>query len=146
MEIERKFLVREIPKDLDRYPHTDLVQGYLLFSPVVRVRKDGDRYYLTVKGGGMMVREEYEVPIDEKGFLILAAKCEGRLIEKTRYRIPYKVWTIELDVFHGFKEGLVLAEVEFASEEEARSFEGPDWFSDDVTFDGRYHNSKMARE
>ncbi len=144
MEIERKFLISGLPADLDAYPHTELEQAYLSPSPVVRVRKDGRNHTLTYKGSGMMAREEYNLPLNKKAYLHLLEKHDGRILTKTRYRIPYGPYTIELDLFHGVYEGLVIAEVEFPSVEEAEAFEPPEWFSKEVTYDKRYHNANLA--
>ena len=145
LEIERKFLVKTLPADLSVFPCRHIEQGYLNTSPVVRVRRDQDTFYLTYKGGGMMSREEYNLPLDAASYAHLIKKADGNIITKKRYELPYGQWTIELDIFEGRFEGLVLAEVEFAGEEEALSFTAPEWFGEDVTFDGRYHNSSMSR-
>ena len=70
---------------------------------------------------------------------------DGNIITKRRYLIPFHAYTIELDVFEGLFEGIVVAEVEFPSIEEAESFAAPEWIGEDVTYDGRYHNSAMSR-
>lgn len=145
MEIERKFLIKELPKNLETYPCRHLEQGYLSTAPVVRVRKDNDKYELTYKGKGAMVREEYNLPLTAESFEHLKQKIDGRLIVKKRYMIPYGELTIELDVFEGDLAPLTLAEVEFPSEEEATAFEAPDWFAEDVTFSKLYHNSYLSQ-
>lgn len=61
MEIEKKFLPGNLPEDLNQYTHHKIEQAYLNTSPVVRIRKQDDEYYLTYKGGGMMAREEYNL-------------------------------------------------------------------------------------
>ena len=143
MEIERKFLVKKLPDHLEQYPHSHITQGYLNRAPVVRVREDGDTYTLTYKGDGLMAREEYNLPLTEEAFRHLIKKADGRIIEKTRYRIPFSEYLIELDLFEGDLSPLILAEVEFESIEKARAFHGPDWFGNDVTEDPSYHNSNM---
>lgn len=145
MEIERKYLISHLPEQLEQYPHRQLEQGYLSTSPVVRVRKDNDKYELTYKSKGMMVREEYNLPLTKESYEHLRTKIDGRLIIKKRYCIPYANYTIELDVFEGELAPLVLAEVEFSTEEEANSFLPPDWFSEDVTFSPLYHNSFLSQ-
>ena len=146
MEIERKFLIKNLPADLDSYPHTDMEQAYLCTAPVVRVRRDGDSYYMTYKGGGMMIREEYNLPLDKNSYLHLRRKADGIIITKVRYRIPLEDGlTAELDVFSGAMEGLILAEVEFPTKEMAESYQPPAWFGEDVTMDPRYHNSSMSK-
>lgn len=145
MEIERKYLIKELPKNLDNYMHRHLEQGYLCTSPVVRVRRDDDRYELTYKGKGMMVREEYNLVLTKDAYEHLKKKVDGRIISKKRYLIPYQNYTIELDIFENDLAPLVLAEVEFETEEDANSFVPPEWFLKDVTFDSRYHNSNLSR-
>lgn len=144
MEIERKFLVNNLPEDLEQYPSTMIEQGYLNGDPVIRVRRDGDQYYMTYKGHGFIAREEYNLPLTENAYRHLLPKADGRIITKRRYRIPFGKYLIELDLFQGAFEGLVLAEVEFDSLEEADAFLPPAWFSEDVSRDPRYHNSVMA--
>lgn len=147
MEIERKFLVSELPKDLSIYKCRIIEQGYLSTNPVVRVRKDNDEYYLTYKGSGMMAREEYNLPLTKDSYEHLLAKADGNIITKHRYEIPDgNGYTIDLDIFDGVFEGTVLAEVEFESIEAANSYTAPDWFSTDVTDNKDYHNSNMSRK
>lgn len=146
MEIERKYLVNELPADLDSYPHRTIEQGYLCTAPVVRVRRDADEYILTYKSKGLMVREEYNLPLTEESYRHLCAKTDGRLICKERYCIPYnEELTIELDIFKGDLAPLILAEVEFETEEDANTFTPPEWFGEDVTFSSIYHNSTLSQ-
>lgn len=145
MEIERKFLLKQLPENLSAYPYRQLEQGYLSTNPVVRIRKDDDRYELTYKGKGAMVREEYNLPLTQSSYEHLREKIDGRLIVKKRYLIPFGDYTIELDVFEGDLAPLTLAEVEFPSEEEANQFTPPDWFAEDVTFSKLYHNSYLSQ-
>lgn len=145
MEIERKFLIHTLPENLDTYPHKQIAQGYINREPVVRIRRSDDQYILTCKGQGLMVREEFELPLTKEAFNHMKPKTDGIFIEKTRYLIPYnEKWTIELDVFHGELAPLVLAEVEFKSVEEADSFMPPAWFGEDVTNSPKYHNSNLS--
>ena len=149
MEIEKKFIPATLPKDFDKfeYKHLELEQAYLNTSPVVRIRKEDDSYYLTYKGGGMMAREEYNLPLNKKSYYHLLEKADGNVISKTRYIIPINdgKLTAELDVFHGKFQGLLLVEVEFSSVEEADAFQKPDWFGDEVTYDRHYHNSYLSK-
>ena len=145
MEIERKYLLKKLPDDLDTYCHRHLEQGYLCTAPVVRIRKDDDRYELTYKSGGMMVRQEYNLLLTKDSYEHLKKKIDGRLISKKRYMIPYKKYMIELDVFENDLAPLVLAEVEFETEEEANTFTPPEWFGKDVTFSKAYHNSVLSQ-
>ena len=145
MELERKYLLKKMPDNLDTYRHRHLEQGYLCTAPVVRIRKDDDRYELTYKSGGMMVRQEYNLLLTKDSYEHLKNKVDGRLITKKRYMIPYEKYMIELDVFENDLAPLVLAEVEFETEEEANSFTPPEWFGKDVTFSKAYHNSVLSQ-
>ena len=144
MEIERKFLIKDLPKDLTSYPCSQIEQAYLNENPVLRIRRKDDDYILTYKSKGMMAREESEFPLSKEAYEHLRTKADGKIISKTRYFIPLAPHTIELDVFQGDMEPLIMAEVEFASIEEANVFLPPDWFGQDVTMDRRYHNVNMA--
>jgi len=145
MEIERKFLIPALPDNLDSFPFQTLEQAYLCTDPVVRIRKSDDSYTLTYKSKGLMSREEYNLPLTAESYEHLKEKADGNVIRKRRYRIPFSSrLTIELDIFEPPFSGLVLAEVEFDSEEEANSFLPPDWFGEDVTWSSRYHNSTLS--
>ena len=145
MEIERKYLIKKLPEDLAQYPHMEMEQAYLCTEPVVRVRKEGEDYVLTYKSKGLMVREEYNLPLDEASYQHLLTKIDGRLIRKKRYMIPLNdSLTIELDVFEDDLAPLLLAEVEFPDEASALSFTPPEWFGTDVTFSSEYHNSTLS--
>ena len=144
MEIEKKFLINKMPDNLESFVHSEIEQAYLCAAPVIRVRKKDEDYILTYKSRGMMIRQEEEFQLDKEAYLHLLKKADGRVITKTRYFIPYENWTIELDVFHGEMEPLVMAEVEFETEAEIAGFVPPKWFGADVTFDPRYHNVNMA--
>ncbi len=146
MEIERKFLIKKLPDNLTSYKARKIEQAYLCTDPVVRVRRDNDDYYLTYKSKGMIVREEYNLPLTKEAYGHLLAKADGNIITKTRYEIPEKDnLTIELDVFEGKFDGLLLAEVEFSSEEEALGYIPPEWFGEDVSNSTKYHNSTLSR-
>ena len=145
MEIERKYLLRQLPEHLETYPSHRIEQGYLCTAPVVRIRRQDEEYWLTYKSKGLMVREEYNLPLTREAYLHLRPKTDGILICKTRYLIPLgDGLTAELDVFHDDYEGLFLVEVEFPSEEAAEAFLPPEWFGEDVTFSSAYHNSTLS--
>ncbi len=145
MEIERKYLINELPSNLDQYPVRIIEQGYLNTDPVVRIRKDNDLYELTYKSKGLMARQEINLPLTEASYQHLLTKIDGHLISKKRYMIPFKSYTIELDVFKGIHAPLILAEVEFPTIDEANSFVPPTWFGADVTFSTEYHNSRLSQ-
>lgn len=146
-EIERKFLVREMPAGLANLPHAEISQGYLVSLDdglQVRLRKTGERYSLTYKRGSGNVREEREVELTTEQFGVLWPATEGKRLVKTRYEIPFGERVVEIDVYHDRHEGLIVAEVEFDEEEAARKFQPPDWLGDDVTGDPRYSNQLLA--
>lgn len=147
MEIERKFLIQKLPEAFHTFPFRTLEQGYLNTDPVIRIRKDNEKYELTYKSKGLMTREEYNLPLTEEAYLHLLPKIDGRLIRKKRYRIPLEESSliIELDIFEGELAPLILAEVEFPDELTAASFTPPDWFGREVTFSGKYHNSYLSK-
>ena len=146
MEIERKYLLKELP-ELEKYEYHRIEQAYLCTNPVVRVRREDEAYYMTYKGGGMMAREEYNLPLNKEAYEHLIKKADGNVISKTRYLIPLEMdgLVAEVDVFESPFAPLIMAEVEFESEEQANTFKAPEWFGEDVTFDGKYHNSYMSR-
>lgn len=152
MEIEKKFLVRELPENLDSYSHSEIEQGYLNREPVIRIRKmDGD-YILTYKSRvepgrecSVCVNQEIELPLTEKAYEHLKEKADGCLIQKTRYRIRYGAFTVELDLFHGRYEGMALAEVEFPTEEAAAAFTPPSWLGENVSGDYHYSNAFLSQ-
>lgn len=145
MEIERKFLIEILPENLDRYECHQIEQGYLCTEPVVRIRRSNEKYTLTYKGKGLLMREEYNLPLTKESYEHLRPKADGILIAKKRYKIPYRKYTIELDIFEGELAPLLLAEVEFDSKEEAEAFVPPEWFGEDVTFSRVYQNSYLSR-
>lgn len=147
MEIERKFLIGEIPFSLEGYACREIEQAYLCTDPVVRVRRDNGDFYLTYKSKGLIVRDEYNLPLTKEAYAHLLAKHDGTVITKKRYEIPDKDGlTIELDVFEGDYAGLILAEVEFQSEAQALSYAPPAWFGEDVSNSAEYHNSTLSKK
>lgn len=147
MEIERKFLIRELPNELAQYQCLHIEQAYLCTSPVVRIRRQDEEYYLTYKGSGLLAREEYNLPLTKEGYEHLLPKADGNVISKNRYLIPIEgtALKVELDVFDAPFAPLTIAEVEFADIEAANAFVPLDWFAQDVTNDPQYHNSNLSR-
>jgi adenylate cyclase len=142
-EIERKFLVRDLGAIAGRLG-ARIVQGYITSEPMtVRVRLKEAEAFLTLKSKGGIERDEYEFPIDQRvARELIERHCGGRVVRKTRYRIPNGIHTIEVDVFEGHLAGLVLAEIELDHAEQA--FERPDWLGEEVSHDPRYANSALA--
>ena len=93
-----------------------------------------------------MVREEYNLPLNQRSYEHLLSKADGNIITKKRYLIPLDPYTIELDVFAAPFAPLIIAEVEFSDVESAESFQPPEWFDEDVTNNPNYHNSNMSRQ
>lgn len=147
MEIERKYLVTTPPAGYLSWPCREIEQAYLCTEPVVRIRREDSAYYLTYKSKGLLAREEYNLPLTGDAYAHLLAKADGIILTKHRYIKPIEgsSLTIELDVFSGKYEGLMLAEVEFPSLEEAKSFVPPCWFGEDVTMSGEYQNSRLSQ-
>jgi CYTH domain-containing protein len=145
MEVERKFLVPE-PPGLEGAQADEIEQGYLAVGAdgEVRLRRRGDHLLLTAKRGSGISRDEAEVELDRDAFDELWPLTEGRRLHKRRHVIPHGELKIEVDVYEKGLDGLVVAEVEFDSEEEARRFEPPDWIGAEVTGDERYLNETLA--
>lgn len=145
-EIERKFLVRGDAWRAQAESARAVRQGYLCLDPErsVRVRLAAGRGTLTLKGASVgATRDEYEYEIPgPEAEEILARLCLRPLIEKTRHLVPWagRVW--ELDEFGGENTGLVVAEIELASEQDEPEL--PDWIGDEVTGDPRYYNASLV--
>jgi adenylate cyclase len=150
VEIERKFLVRVLPADLEQSRSTRIEQGYIAIADdgtEVRVRRRDGAAVLTVKSGSGRSRFEEEIAIDPERFARLWPLTEGRQLEKTRHLMPTETGlTIELDVYSGALGGLMVAEVEFGSDDAADAFEPPEWFGAEVTDDARFKNQQLACE
>lgn len=149
MEIERKFLLRALPPSLGTRVGAPIEQGYLASEPdgrQVRLRKKGDAFFLTAKRPkGGYSRDEAEILLTRAQFDALWPLTAGQRLAKTRYAVPLDGVTAEIDVYGGAHEGLVVAEVEFESEEAARAFVPPEWFGDDVSGRPEYSNRNLAR-
>lgn len=144
LEIERKFLV-DAEKWQANIPGTRLCQAYLSIdpNPTVRVRIDGEKAFLTIKGRTETISRpefEYEIPVaDAQEMLKLAI---SNPVEKIRYEVMYEGFLWEVDVFSGKNEGLIMAEIELESEDQA--FARPDWILNEVSADRRYYNSYLS--
>jgi adenylate cyclase len=148
VEIERKFLLDHVPDDLARYPSEEIDQGYLAITEdgvEVRIRRRGERSYLTIKAGAGQTRLEEELEIDQQRFASLWPLTEGKRVQKARHLIPAgDGLKIELDVYGGDLEGLITAEVEFESQSAAAAFHAPAWLGREITDDARYKNQALA--
>lgn len=148
-EIERKFLVcgefKHLAVDTAR-----ITQGYIAHTDgrSVRVRSWNEKGFITVKGPtgeNGLSRFEWEKEISLEDARDLLALVNPHFIEKTRFLIPAGdgVHTWEVDEFYGDNEGLVVAEVELSSEEDAVAL--PSWVGEEVTADKRYRNSYILQ-
>jgi len=155
-EIERKFLIDELPENLEEYKKVQIEQGYLTVSgnPTVRIRKYNDDYILCYKfreqeknndSIASICREE-ELPLTIETYEHLKQKVDGKVITKTRYIIPLENdLKAEVDIFHGYLNGLKVVEVEFKNKQEANDFVPPRWFGKDVSLDKRYKNALLTQ-
>jgi CYTH domain-containing protein len=147
VEIERKFLVAELPADLAGSGQR-IEQGYLAIAPdgvEVRVRRRAGQATLTVKSGPGQVRTEEEMTIDARRFDALWRLTEGRRVSKTRHEIPLAGGAVaELDVYDGELDGLLTVEIEFGSLDASERFAPPPWIGRELTGDARYANQSLA--
>ena len=147
LEIERKFLIRELPKGLDLERSEKIQQGYIALTPdsrEVRVRRKGEYCYITVKVGKGLTREETEVILSEQQFAALWPTTQLFQLEKTRHFLDYADHTIEIDQYEGKLAPLLVAEVEFKSIEDSENFVQPKWFSREITDDLTFSNYNLA--
>ncbi len=144
-EIERKFLVASNAwRGGD--PAVRMRQGYLAMGPPVsvRVRIEADRAWLNIKESVLAIsRSEFEYEIPAADAEALLAHCTGGIVSKVRHRVDHAGHVWEIDVFEGENEGLVVAEVELGSEDDA--VELPDWVGEEVSTDPRYRNTHLAQ-
>lgn len=150
-EIERKWKIDPLHLDyLEGCEYYKIEQGYItnVVNKSVRVRKYGPHAFLTIKGETEgITRSEFEYRIPwEDAVEMFETMCGDHYIVKKRYLFKYHGHTLEVDVFEGNNEGLVLAEVEFKSVEEAEAFTPPAWFGEDVSEDSRYYNACLAKK
>jgi CYTH domain-containing protein len=146
-EIERKYLVARLPESAAMSDPVAIDQGYIVITSdgmEVRLRRKGKRFFQTVKSGSGLKRHESEIELSEQQFDALWPLTDGRRVEKKRHEIPYGSLTVELDIFCGELKGLIVAEVEFAREENSKAFTPPPWFGREVTGDPRYLNQTLA--
>lgn len=144
-EIERKFMVEEIPRA--ESGQTVIEQGYLALDEhaEVRLRRQGGELLLTAKTGHGEVREEVEVPIEPRAFEALWPLTAGRRVRKVRHYVPLRDdLRAEVDVYAGALDGLLTAEIEFESTAQAQRFRPPSWLGAELTGDERYANQSLA--
>lgn len=156
MEIERKYIVKDMPDLSTAADVWDIEQAYLCGKPTVRIRKKNDEYILTYKSqkgltdvcidAKARVNEEIEMPLSKEAYEHLLEKCDDHIVKKKRYIIPLdKKHKAELDVYEEQLSGLLTVEVEFESVDDAKSFVAPDWFGLDVSADSRFSNRMLSK-
>lgn len=143
-EIERKFLVNSSDW-LAGHKGTAYKQGYLSTqaSRTVRIRIEGNKGKLTIKGkkkGIAGIEFEYDISLSDAEYL-LKYICKKPIIEKTRYKVPFKNVIWEVDIFNGANKGLKIAEVELQSVNQEIKI--PDWVGEEVTHDSRFRNANL---
>ena len=145
-EIERKFLVLDDSFKHEAFSKSHIQQGYLCSERgrTVRIRIKDNRAYLTIKGpseNGGLSRYEFEREIPLEDGKQMMQLCEPGIIDKTRWLVKSGKHTFEVDEFFGDNEGLVVAEVELAYEDEP--YKKPHFIGKEVTGDHRYYNSQL---
>ena len=149
MEIERKFLVNRLPKEMEATKGLPIQQGYFSLrdqNVEIRLRQQSSRYWVAIKAGHGFVRLEEEIQISARSFKALWPLVREVSVTKTRHRIAYGRHTIEVDIYHGRQQGLITADVEFSSTKDAKAFRPPAWLGKEITGNRRYANQVMARE
>ncbi len=145
-EIEKKYLLDQLPDDLKVIDKKEIRQTYLSFDPEMSIRKEDEEYFLIIKGEGSIKRSRQLKSLSREQFELYFNNRITNLIYKTRYYILIHegFLTATIDVYHRQLEGLKVAEVEFDSIEMAHSFVPPKWFKEEVTYDVTFRNSCLA--
>jgi adenylate cyclase len=148
-EIERKFLVTQLPDHLAELPHVEMTQGYLAFDErglEVRLRKVGQARYLAHKTHRGDTRIEREITLSDDQFDELWPATKGRRLRKVRYFVPHDGLTVEIDLYKGPATGIMVAEIEFPDRASRVGFQKPDWLGEDVSGIAQYSNHLLATE
>lgn len=148
IEIERKFLVKNDNFKRESFQQYRISQGYLNSHPArtTRIRLRDKEAFITIKGKSSedgLARFEWEKRIEYEDAEVLLKLCEPSVIEKTRYLVKAEEFTFEVDVFYGDNEGLIVAEVELESTDDA--FPAPDWLGEEVTGNKQYYNAMLSK-
>jgi len=146
MEIEKKYLLKELPENLHTYPSASIEQGYIIVTEKeeLRVRKKGRSLLLTFKRGSGTRRHEVEIDLSKDEYDQFKQVIIGMPIHKQRINYPYRGHTIEIDIYKGYLEGLIVAEVEFPSVQSMDAFSPPAWFAEDVSEIEEFKNKALA--
>lgn len=154
VEIEKKFKVKELPKELDKYQKIEIEQSYLNngCKPTLRIRKyNENECILSYKSrkkqyrDDLSVCDEIELPLSKQAYEHLKTKIDGRVIYKTRYIIPLEDGLkVQIDRFKYFFDGVCWAEIEFENEEQVNTYQIPSWLGEDISNQKRVKNRYMA--
>jgi CYTH domain-containing protein len=149
--VERRFLIDfyDLPQNM-MGSSVDIVQSYISFSPEIRLRNiNGSEFIFTIRTPvieGDVNRRDVEFNLLREDYDELFQKISGTVIHKARYRFDYDGVNVRVDIFFGDLYGLVFAEVLFDSDEESEAFTPLHWFGEEITGDGRYRNSALAKD
>jgi len=146
MEIEMKYLVKKIDFNIHSYKNNQIIQGYISLDPEIRIRNIGDKYFVTEKSTGDLIRKEKEYQITKRDFLNKSKQIISNLIKKRRYYIPILDGFIaELDIYELELDGLITVEVEFNDLKLVNNFMAPEWFGKSITYDKKYKNKNLSK-
>lgn len=151
-EIEKKFLIKKLPNDINKYPKKEIIQWYFKDknNKTVRIRKISMKgkteYFQTIKKWHWLIKKEQEEKINKETFDKLWKKVSNQYLQKTRYYIPYQNKTIELDIFDWKLDWTILAEVEFSSYLQSKKFIVPDWFGPEISNNKKFSNANLAKK
>ena len=152
MEIEKKYEVKKESKvyqTISNYKRKRIVQAYLSYEPEVRIRKtiediDKVKHFMTVKTGKGEIRAEYETEISKSTYEELKEKVVSKKLIKDRFIVPLEDGhKVEIDIYGNID--LILAEVEFESEEDMASFVKPDFLGEEMK-GNKYTAQQLAKE
>ncbi|MBL7160622.1 MAG: CYTH domain-containing protein [Candidatus Aenigmarchaeota archaeon] len=138
IELERTFLAKAVPAGIEKYKSKEIVDVYIPAShphPTLRIRKEGDKFFLTKKqpvAGDASEQKEQTVELSREEFETLSS-VPGKVVQKIRFYYPFEGRTAEIDVFQGQLRGLVLVDFEFSTPEDKAAFTRPDFCLADVT-------------
>lgn len=139
IELEKTYLVKELPSDLENFEFKEVVDVYIPKQsdhPSLRLRKNGNKFEITkkepVKNGDASEQREQTIILTEIEFEVLN-KLEGKRVSKLRYNYSYQGHVGEIDVFQDALKGLVLADFEFSNADDKNNFEMPNFCLADIT-------------
>lgn len=147
LEIERKFIVSQLPEGLlEQAVGEEIKQGYLILENQreLRIRQRNTQCWMTLKEGSGLERLEQECQIPDEQFKMLWPLTKGKRVEKTRYLVESGGHMFEIDIFSGTLSPLLILEVEFSSVEASQKFRVPDFVKTEVTEDKNYKNAALA--